>query len=247
MVDGHLTIVHVRPDRSGPDDAGLAEFVSTVVAPEPSIHVMERDGEPVREILGMVAAVAPDVIVMGSHGRSGLQRLVLGSVAERVVRRSSIPVLTVPAAWRPPDAITIATVLCAVDLGEHSDEAVGYAAAIAAASHARLVVSHVLEWSEEVDTVPGPGTSVLPSSEDDAVAGLNRLLTDEIRARCFPEVTVGYGYPADEVQRLVRERRVDLVVLGIRRRNPIDLAVFGSTAQQLIRRGLCPVLTVPAS
>jgi nucleotide-binding universal stress UspA family protein len=247
VLNGRLTILHVRPERPGPVDASLATFVSRVVAPEPSIQVVEGDGEPDREILGTVATIAPDVIVMGSHGRTGLQRLVVGSVADRVVRQSSVPVLTVPAAWRPPDAITIATVLCAVDLGEHSHEAVGYAAAIAAAAHARLVVSHVLEWSEEVETKPGPGTSGLPSSEDDAVAGLNRLLTDEIRARCVPEVALGYGYPADDVLRLVQERRADLVVLGIRRRNPVDLAVFGSTARQLIRRGPCPVLTVPVS
>jgi nucleotide-binding universal stress UspA family protein len=207
---------------------------------------VQRDGEPVREILGAVDAIAPDVIVMGSHGRTGLQRLVLGSVAERVIRRSSIPVLTVPAAWRPPGGIRFATVLCAVDLSEASRRAVDYAAAIAAAAQARLVMSHVLEWSEEVETVPATGTPVLPSSEDDAVAELNGLLTGDLRARSAPELVVGYGDPADEVLRLVQERGADLVVLGIRRRNPIDLAVFGSTAQRLIRGAVCPVLTVRA-
>jgi nucleotide-binding universal stress UspA family protein len=65
-----------------------------------------------------------------------------------------------------------------------------------------------------------------------------------MRVRDDPELIVGYGTPADEVLRFVHERHVGLVVLGIRRRNPIDLAVFGSTTQRLIRDGTCAVLTV---
>jgi nucleotide-binding universal stress UspA family protein len=65
-----------------------------------------------------------------------------------------------------------------------------------------------------------------------------------MRVRYDPELIVVYGTPADEVLRVVHERKVGLVVLGIRRRNPIDLAVFGSTTQRLIRDGMCAVLTV---
>jgi nucleotide-binding universal stress UspA family protein len=65
-----------------------------------------------------------------------------------------------------------------------------------------------------------------------------------MRVRCDAELLVGYGTPADEALRFVHERHADLVVLGIRRRHPIDLAVFGSTTQRLIRDGACPLLTV---
>jgi nucleotide-binding universal stress UspA family protein len=137
-------------------------------------------------------------------------------------------------------------VLCAVDFSEPSSRAVDHAASIAAAAGARLVLAHVLEWAEETDTLPGNGRSFLPSSEDDAIARLRELLTHDMRARCDPELVVGYGTPADELLRFVHERQVDLAVLGIRRRNPIDLAVFGSTTQRLIRDGACAVLTVRA-
>jgi nucleotide-binding universal stress UspA family protein len=112
------------------------------------------------------------------------------------------------------------------------------------AARARLVLAHALEWSEELETTPNTGRRLLPSSEDDAVARMNELLSDEVRIHCAPELVVRHGPAADEVLRVVHERDVDLVVLGIRRRNPIDLAVFGSTAQRLIRDGACAVLTV---
>jgi nucleotide-binding universal stress UspA family protein len=138
-------------------------------------------------------------------------------------------------------------VLCAVDFSEPSSRAVDYAASIAAEAGARLLLAHVLEWSEEMEPLPSGGRSFLPSSEDDAIARLSELLTPEMCVRYDPELVVGYGTPADEVLRFVHERRVSLVVLGIRRRNPFDLAVFGSTTQRLIRDGACVVLTVRAS
>jgi nucleotide-binding universal stress UspA family protein len=210
------------------------------------IRLLERQGEPVTQIITTAVAVASDVIVMGTHGRTGLQRLLLGSVAERVVRRSPTPVLAVPPAMgtTAEGSIRLASVLCAVDFSEPSARAVDYAASIAAAAGARLVLAHALEWSEERETIPGSGRSFLPSSEDDAIARLSELLTHEMRVRCDPELVVGYGTPAEEVIRFVHERHVDLVVLGIRWRNPIDLAVFGSTTQRLIRDGACAVLTV---
>jgi nucleotide-binding universal stress UspA family protein len=143
-------------------------------------------------------------------------------------------------------SLRLETVLCAVDFSEPSVRALEYAASFAAAAHARLVVAHVLEWSEEMEPLSDTGRSALPSSEEDAITRLNGLLTDEIRARCKPELVIGYGEPADEVLRFVRECKVDLVVVGIRRRNPIDRMVFGSTTQRLIREGVCALLTVRA-
>jgi nucleotide-binding universal stress UspA family protein len=251
VVDGDLTMLHVRsagphqPDAAATPETSLETFASNVLGSGRSIRFLERYGEPATEILGTAAAVASDVIVMGTHGRSGLQRLLLGSVAERVMRRSQTPVLVVPPGFRKDahDRISLTSVLCAVDFSEPSRRAVDVAASIAATARARLVIAHALEWSEELETQPGDGRS-LPSSEDDAIARINELLTSEMREGAGPEIAIGYGQPADEVLRTAHERHVDLVVLGIRRRNPIDLAVFGSTAQRLIRDDAFAVLTV---
>jgi nucleotide-binding universal stress UspA family protein len=128
------------------------------------------------EILSTATAVVSDVIVMGTHGRTGLRRLLFGSVAERVVRRSPAPVVAVPpGVWRKPQSsIRLASVLCAVDFYEPSSRAVDYAASIAAAASARLVLAHVLEWSEEKEALPGSGRTLLPTSEDDAIGRFER-------------------------------------------------------------------------
>ena len=253
VVNGELTILHVRPasparDAGSSTDNNLETFVSAVVGSGQSTRLLERSGDPFQEILSAADAIGSDLIVMGTHGRTGLQRLILGSVAERVLRQSSIPVLTVPqrATRDPQRPFRLATVLCAVDFSESSARAVEYAASIAAAAGARLALTHALEWSEEAETLPASSTSSLPSSEDDAIVGMDRLLTDALRERCTPEFVVGYGPPADELLRVAQDRDADMVVLGVRRRNPIDMAVFGSTAQRLIRDGVRPVLTVRA-
>ena len=253
VLNGNLTVLCVREASSGQPGGtkkssgpSLEAFAADAIVLEPSIRLLERCGEPVAEILSTAVDLSSDVVVMGTRGRTGLPRLLSGSVTERVIRRSSAPVLTVPPRWGQVarGSIRLDSVLCAVDFSEPSGRTVDYAASIAAAARARLVLLHVLEWSEETEALPGAGITLLPTSEDDAIAGLNRLLTNEMRTHSAPEVIVGYGWPADEVTRIVEERQVDLVVLGIRRRNPIDLAVFGSTAQKLIREGWCAVLTV---
>jgi len=249
VVDGDLTILYVHAagahpsDVNGSSSASLEAFASQVIGFGPSIRLLKSQGEPATEILNTAATVASDVIVMGTHGRTGLQRLLLGSITERVIRHSPVPVLAVPPHMRQ-SAIRLETILCAVDFSEPSARAVNYAASIAAAAGARLLLAHALEWREEIETPSKTGSWTLPSSEDDAVDRIDQLVTEDIRAHSALELVVGYGTPADEVMRWVHERHVDLVVLGIRRRHAVDRVVFGSTTQRLIRDGGCAVLTV---
>jgi nucleotide-binding universal stress UspA family protein len=233
-----------RPGADDGESPELAGFIATTVGATPGLRQVHRHGQPTEQILRAAEAMGADLIVMGTHGRTGLQRLLLGSVAEAIVRRSATPVLVVPGAspgLRGPGA---GTVLCAVDFSASSLRAIEHAAAIAAGTEARLLLTHVLEWSEEQDPMPSTGGRRLPTSEDDALARLNELITDEMRGRCHPAVALGYGQPGDELLRLSHEHGADVIVLGITRRNAIDLTVFGSTARRVIRDAGRPVLTV---
>jgi nucleotide-binding universal stress UspA family protein len=108
-------------------------------------------------------------------------------------------------------------------------------------------VVHVLDWSEESDSLPSPDGRRFPTSEDGAVARLDTLITSGMRARCRQELAVGYGSPGDELMRLAADRHAALLVLGVRRRNALDLALFGSTTRRVLRDAGCPVLTVNTS
>jgi nucleotide-binding universal stress UspA family protein len=226
----------------------LMQFVGNTVGPVTDVRAIHRRGEPIDEILRISAALRSDLIVMGTHGRTGVQRLLLGSVAEAVLRRSPTPVLVVPHAMaNHKDLTRLDSVVCAVDFDENAQRLVEYAVSVAAATGARLVVAHVLEWAEESDRLAVPDASGFPTSEDDAVARLNTMITSEMRARWAPDLAVGYGPPGDELLRLAKERDADLLILGVRRRNALDLALFGSTVRRLLRDTPCPVLTVSTS
>ena len=226
----------------------LTAFIAATVGPAADVHPIQRQGEPINEILRTSAALECDLIVIGTHGRTGVQRLLLGSVAENVLRRSPTPVLVVPLAMaKREDLALVDSVICGVDFAESTQRVVEYAVSVTATTGARLIVAHVLEWSEESDSLPSPDAHGFPTSEDDAVARLNALITSEMRARCSPELAVGYGSPGDELLRLAKERGADLIVLGVRRRNPLDLVLFGSTVRRVLRDAPCPVLTVSTS
>jgi len=247
-----LSVLFVDPDTTErPQDVasrGLTAFIAATLGPAPDVRPIQRQGEPIDEILRTSATLACDLVVMGTHGHTGVQRLLLGSVAESVLRRSLAPVLVVPHAMaKREDPARLDSVICAVDFAANAQRVVEYAVSVATTTGARLVVAHVLEWSEEADSLPSPDTSGFPTSEDDAVARLNTLLTSEQRARFSPELAVGYGSPGDELLRLAKERGADLMVLGVRRRNALDLVLFGSTVRRVLRDAPCPVLTVSTS
>ena len=199
-----LTVLFVESDDTDrPRDVEPRELTAFIEATVPSaagMHPIQRPGEPTDEILRTAAALNSDLIVMGTHGRTGVQRLLLGSVAENVLGRSPTPVLVVPDAMaRREDLARVDVVLCAVDFAEGAERVVQYAVSLAATTGARLVVAHVLEWSEEPDSLRSPDADGFPTSEDDAVARLDALITSEMRARCGPDLAVGYGPPGDEL------------------------------------------------
>ena len=226
----------------------LTAFIAATVGPAADVHPIQRQGEPIDEILRTSAALDCDLIVMGTHGRTGVQRLLLGSVAENVLRRSPTPVLVVPHAMaKREDLARVDSVICARRFRRERTTCRGVCRVRHRNHRCPPRRGTVLEWSEESDSLPSPDAHGFPTSEDDAVARLNTLITSEMRARCSPELAVGYGSPGDELLRLAKERGADLIALGVRRRNALDLVLFGSTVRRVLRDASCPVLTVSTS
>jgi nucleotide-binding universal stress UspA family protein len=253
-----LTTLFVSPATDGPVPAGqtdagqfdeqkLTAFFPAAAGASGAVRPRVTRGSVVTEILRVAAEMPADLIIMGTHGTSGFKRLVLGSVTEKVLRSSLCPVVTVPPGvnHHAAEPVAFRTVLCAVDFSDSSTRALEYAVALARRAGGGLVLLHVLEWfaEEREEPIAGSDETTIPTSEQDARAQLEALLTSDARA-CDPELIVGYGAAHAEVLRLVRERQVDLVVLGVQGRNVLDRTLFGSTTQRVVRDASCLVLTV---
>ena len=192
-----------------------------------------------------------DLIVMGTHGRSGFERLMLGSVTERVLRKARRPVLTVPAG--SPEAVDTGRgafdrILCAVDFSECSMAALAYAGSLAEESRARLAALHVIELAPPAyDPLVGPPIDLPGYRQACETAGRERLrnvIPMALRTSTSIEEIIVCGKPHHEILRVADEWRSDLIVLGVHGRNVVDRLLFGSTVEPVVRRARCPVLTV---
>jgi nucleotide-binding universal stress UspA family protein len=158
-------------------------------------------------------------------------------------------VLTVPrlATADAAHALTFKTIVCAVDFSQASRCALDYALSLAQEAGGRLLLLHAIEGLSEVPSPLTPHFDVAEVTRTltlDARAQLEALVPEDARAWCEAEVIVGHGKAYREVLRVAAERHADLIVLGVQGRGAIDLTLFGSTAQHVVRAATCSVLTV---
>ena len=268
--EADLAAVWVRPDTAPPpalwpayppgfialsDEeraAGERRILTFVreVAGTAASEVLVREGAVVPEILRAAAELRAELIVMGTHGLSGFEHLLLGSVAVRVLRKAGCPVLTVPRAAPPRDAgaVMFKTILCAVDFSRPSSRALEYALSLAQESGGRLVLAHVLEQFQE-DAPRLHAHYDVPefryAFETEAQKRLLALLPEWARSWCDADTVIGHGRAHRELLRIASDRKADLMVLGVHGRNALEHALFGSTAERVLHGARIPVLTVP--
>lgn len=211
------------------------------------------EGHPVEAILERTTALGIDLVVMGTHGATGFRRLVLGSVTEKVLRRATCPVLTVPPRVHDTHLAAFTRVLVAVDFSSSSLKAIDAAAALARQSGGALTLLHVLEWPWHDDTASTP--EGVPPAQGQALQDYRRYLEHGAAERLqaladgMPPGTravtaVRFGKAWVETLSAAEAAKADLVVLGVRGRSAVDLGFFGSTANHVVRAASCPVLTL---
>ena len=217
----------------------------------PGLETQVVQGSVVGEIVGFAKELPADLVVMGTHGRSGFERLLLGSVTEKLLRKSPCPVLTVPA--RAAEAAPVADrlfsrVLCAIDFSPASLRALTLAQSLAGEAAARLTVLHVLEPVSVFEPVPATASGGPPTAADrrrEARYQIEGLIRGDTRAFTdVAEVAVS-GKPHQEIIRLAGEQHSDLIVLGAHGGHA-GLPAFGSTTNHVVRDAPCAVLTVRA-
>ena len=273
--DSRLTVLHVLPlvrainvmpslAAAPAQQIGLAatdlrhlreaalRFVQTVDPGRVPLDVIVTERHDIhREILEHARTLSADLLVMGSHGHSGFDRLLLGSVAEKVLRKATCPVMIVPPhAEHPVGAgdIDFDRILCAVDFSECSLAALGHALSMAEEADAKVTVLHVIEKPPELDAFPVSAAfnvdEVRAAAESERLRRLRALIPPSVVPYCTVETAVWEGRAWRGILHLAAERKSDLIVMGVHGRGAFDLALFGSNTHEVIRAATCPVLTV---
>ena len=196
------------------------------------------------------AAESADLLVVGTHGRSGFARLVLGSVAERLLRQAPCPLLIVPRA--SPDATDTVPrlfhhIVAAVDFSPASAHAAAFAMSLAEEADAHLTLVHALDLPPAVETwivESEAGSTRLQQWRQAASGRLDDLVPADARTYCHVEERVEAGPASRVILDVAAERHAGLIVIGAHSRSPLERMFVGSTAQRVVRQAACPVLIV---
>jgi nucleotide-binding universal stress UspA family protein len=176
------------------------------------------------------------LIVVGSHGSAGLQRLALGSVSESILRKAPCPVLIVGPRCRTATE-PFRSVVFATDLKTTGLRAAQYAAALAERGHGTLTLLHVVPPTDQATEAPETTQQYL---EDE----LRSLLPADVTRFCQPKVRVDYGAPSEVIPVVAESESASLIVVGLPHTPPVDAPSPWSTLTNVIRESRCGVLGV---
>ena len=220
----------------------LVEFAKNHTHPEVQPEFAVHEGRAPDAILSFAKARNIDLIVMGTHGRRGFDRLVLGSATDRVMREACCPVLAV---CKTHDSILEADaghphhlnrILLGTDFSANAVRALDYAISATEEYGAELTLLHVVEGVH--------GAARTEEAVATATQELDKLVPEEKRRALKVTTLVRTGSPYQQIIEHAREAHIELVILGVRGAGALDRAVFGSTTYRVIQLGPCPVLAV---
>ncbi len=209
-------------------------------------YVVERGVPAAGAILEYARLNDIDLIVVGTRGRSGLRRLMLGSVAEEVVRRAQCPVLSVHPTDAPPSARSGRTIVVPVDFSAASVPLLHAARGLAATFETSLSLIHVID-KPLYDTsvyVLAPATYDVPCNDYAERLARLKATYEESEGPDVPcSFAVRTGVPAAEILRYARETSPRLIVMATAGRTGTDRFLLGSVAAEVVREAPCPVFT----
>ena len=181
-----------------------------------------------------------DLVVLGTRGRTGFGKTLLGSVAEQILRQSPCPVLTVGPhvnLWSEEYA-KMREILYATDLAADFPMAAPYAVSLAQENQAHLVLLHVIEDPKAGDLVDSPEVVNVKERK------LQQLVTQQAGLWCDPSYIVEQGPAAEKILDVAKRRHTDLIVLGARPAKGLATHLNIGTVHKVVSQATCPVLTV---
>jgi len=231
----------------------LDRFINEMEIPTDEVDLLVSRGKPFVEIVRVARDEKVDMVVMGTHGRKGIELLLLGSNAEKVVRKAPCSVMTIRHREdHPPRPFPANTILVPTDFSLTSERAMSMAINIAAACSGKIILMHVFSDFKIGEAVNWTSYVSTPISEAE--------IGDEIVKRAYEELDTFVGkFPVGDVKvetrvvedrpyegivSMAQEENANLIVMGTHGRTGISHLLMGSTAEKVVRTALCPVLTV---
>ena len=200
-----------------------------------------RIGDPYDEIKDAIDMQKPELIVMGTHGRRGVERWFMGSTTEKLLRHSPVPLLTISASGEKFDpAPRFRRILVTTDFSEGTADALAYAFSVAQENDSRITLLHVIH-----DVGPEMSGRYRQSLLEGVKKQLEDLVPLEARNWCEVETRVESGAPYRIILRTLQDERIDLLVMNIHGKGMLDRALLGSTAERVVRAASCPVMAIP--
>ncbi|WP_226013400.1 universal stress protein [Halomicrobium salinisoli] len=227
--------------------AEAIEAVESAIDATGDLHTEVVTGRPGKAILQYAGEHGVDLIAMGTHGRSGVRRAIAGSVAEHVVRRATVPVITVRATDRSRVGDGYQDVLVPTDGSDHAATAAAHGVAIAAAFDARVHAVHVVDVGAAATTPSvSPPTTLLDQLKSAGEEATEAVAERAREAGIDVRTQVREGLPSRHLLEYSAEHDVDLIAMGSAGRTGLDRYLVGSTTERVIRRAEMPVLSVTA-
>lgn len=265
LFGGEVTVLHVFPTGIPPANQvtypswllqvpeardAIAKELHALLAPFSATGVTLRtqvaEGNTAAEIVRYAGEGQMDLIVLGTHGRSGFDRFALGSVAEKILRKAPCPVMTLPPGMpRAVADVSLRRILWPTDFSSCSEEALDFALSLAARTHAGVTALHVVETldSRPESSASGAVVELHQRQRETELRALEAV--SDARAGAVPmENLVVLGRPYLAIVEAAASRAADLIVMGVRGRGAVDITLFGSTTNQVVRRAQCPVVTI---
>ncbi len=244
---GTLTLLHVmlRSDESGDADTLLRAAQAEVVKCGMDATTRAEVGDPADTIVGVRRETGADMLVMGTHGRRGLARVFLGSVAESVYKRVPFPVAVV---YKFDETAKAGPILAPTDFSASATPAVRTAAHLARKLGLRLVLLHVL--AEVLPLKGEEGTEATRQAalalRRDAEGNLQALTKTLGLAQEQVDFLLKTGVDSAEIVHVAGQIRASCIVLGTRGLSGLPRVLIGSVTDQVLREAPCPVLIVPS-
>jgi nucleotide-binding universal stress UspA family protein len=209
-------------------------------APEHRNEVVVTEGNIGEVVSKLIREKEIDLVVLGTRGRTGLGKTILGSVAEQILRQSTCPVLTVGPhvnLWSDEYG-KMREILYATDLAAEFPMAAPYAVSLAQENQAHLVLLHVIEDPKAEDLMHSP------KAVDVKERKLQQLVTQQAGLWCEPTYIVEQGPAAEKILDVAKRRHTDLIVLGARPAKGLATHLNIGTVHKVVSQATCPVLTI---